>query len=46
MTGGYLWGRTELEGLDVDAGSSMVIEFQNDSLWLGGTSEGSHPCRN
>ncbi len=32
MTGGYLWGRTELEGLDVDAGSSMVIEFQNEFI--------------
>ena len=45
MTGGYLWGRTELEGLDRDAGSRMSIEFQNEFLvaWRDGRRVASVP---
>ena len=45
MTGGYLWGRTELEGLDTDAGSRMSIEFQNEFLvaWRDGRRVASVP---
>lgn len=32
MSGGYLWGKAELEGLDADAGGNMSIEFQNEFL--------------
>ena len=45
MTGGYLWGRTELEGVDRDAGSRMSIEFQNEFLvaWRDGQRIASVP---
>ena len=45
MTGGYLWGRTELEGLGDDAGSRMSIEFQNEFLvaWRDGRRIASVP---
>ena len=45
MTGGYLWGRTELEGLENDSGSRMAIEFQNEFLvaWRDGRRVASVP---
>lgn len=32
MTGGYLWGRAKLLGLDGDSGSRMSVDFQNEFL--------------